>query len=405
MGIKYEKEAEAINKLISIVKIDRFDINVKPLKSFNSEEMNLMFSGDDDVTSLENAVKSLLSYNFDLLDNFSEKNVEQKLVNLMKRLILESRDCFPEDIKSFFEEMLNTPLIQYKFFYEFFGASIRNSFIQYGDFTIYDRERSLELLEEKYPGIKDSWTFKSLEAKLIIEIAVTCREENKAKEKADNLCYSFENIFSYAIADLTHKRRIGILNFRHWETVKKVSYNGVGFSYSARSNVFLTLHIDDYYFSDPSYGNDKIWSLITLTRPCDIKRRILTSMEWIGKAAYDEDRSKALIQFVFAIEGLLQFKPKDFLSQSIANQIGESLAFIVGEEVEERKNILKAFKEVYKLRSAVAHGVNKTITLEDLALAKFLSKALIAKLLTGEPFKDMATIEQLEEYITTLKFK
>lgn len=218
---------------------------------------------------------------------------------------------------------------------------------------------------------------------------------------------SFENVFSYVLGDLSNDKRIGIFNFRGFSTMGKIISSNSGIGFNGKSDVILGLNLDHNYlsyFNNKELGNDEVWFLITKKDKSEIEKRLLNAIEWVGKAINDRDNSKSLIQFVFAIEGMLQYDEKIFINQSIVSQLADSLAFIITDEKEERKKMSRKFKDIYKKRSSIAHGSNAKIDFEDLEEVFEITKNMIISFLIKSPFKEMKTMESLNTHIINLKF-
>ena len=94
--------------------------------------------------------------------------------------------------------------------------------INFGDFTVYNLDRSYDILLSKYPSLeRREFYFGDDQHKLFVLRRQKAREDLKAIEIADKLCESLENVFSYVIGDLSHEHAISIFNFREWKMHKK----------------------------------------------------------------------------------------------------------------------------------------------------------------------------------------
>ncbi|HEY5393143.1 MAG TPA: hypothetical protein VIJ57_13555 [Hanamia sp.] len=403
--MKYTKEANLINELISIAEIIQNPFNnEQQIRSFISGEFNISFVGFDNINKFQDSIGKLYTANQNITETLTLKTFEREIINLIRVLKNENKKCVEVDFTSIIEKLLKMKVQESEILYYFYGATMKSSSKQFGDFTIYDLKKSFNELSSKYQ--LNQIFFNNRPSDFLIGIKVKARENPKAVEIADKLCQSFENVFGYVIADLTQKRRIGILNFRGWTTVHKfVCNDNLNGGYQGENDIFIPVDIDDNHFTNINQGNDKIWHLITKKNKSEIERRLLNSIEWTGKAIYDKDIPKSLVQFVFAIESMLQLNDKAFITPSIVSQLSDWLAFIIEDDKDKRKLISKYFKDLYKKRSAISHGAMATIDIEDLHLAKRIAKLMIITFLKTSPFKEMTTMEQLNIYLTDLKFK
>jgi len=405
--MKYQKESTLINELITLSEVipvlspnDR-----RPHKSFGLGEYNITFIGFDKVTKYQECIEQLFLSNKEISETFSFKKFEEQIINQIRTFKKQVQIFNPSDFESLISGILSIEVKDYEILYDFYGATMNSAINEFGDFVIYNRELSNEKLIAKYPALQNGDIFlKNLRSNLLIGIKIKARESSKATEIADKLCQSFENVFSYAIADLSHNRRVGILNFRGWTSVNRIVCNNDTMGFQGSNDILIQLNLDDPFFKDASQGNDKIWDLITKKNKSEIEARLLNAIEWIGKAINDRDVPKSLVQFVFAIEGMLQLNDKALITPSIVSQLSDWLAFIIQDDKEERKKIAKYFKDIYQKRSAIAHGGKKTIDIEDLELAKQIAKLMVISFLTTSPFKELKTMEELNKHMTDLKF-
>ncbi len=406
--MKHDKLINIINELIDISEIiPRFINNFpEPYKSFGIDKYNITFRGYDKLEKFQNGLESMYKYNKEIADTWTLNKFETDFVSLIRLLKNGKGRCQSKDIELLFENFTKVEIQESEILYELYGAEMNLPKLTLGDFTVYNFDLSITELTERFPYlVHQDLYFSNRKSRYIVGIKVKARDNDKAVEIANKLCETFENVFSYMIADIKHQRTVGIFNFRGWRTTSIVVCNNNSMGFQDKNDISLPVNIDEPFFKDVSQGNDKIWPLITKTQKTEIEIRLLNAIEWIGKAIYDIDLSKSLVQFVFAIEGMLQLNEKSIITPSIVSQLSDWLAFIINDELEQRKKISKYFKDIYQKRSAIAHGAAKTIDIQDLALAMQISKLMIITFLTNKPFCDIKTMEELNKYLTNLKFK
>jgi len=406
--MKYVKHINTINELTNTAKIilRPIDNSPEPYKSFGIDKYNITFRGFDKIKKFQDGLGTIFNSNKEISETWTLKNFETEFVQLIRVLKNESRLCNASDIESLFDKFTKVEIQQSEILYELYGAEMNLPKLVLGEFTIYDFDLSISELTERFPYlIHQDIYFSNRKSKYLVGIKVKARDNDKAVEIANGLCEVFENVFSYMIADLKHERTVGVFNFRGWKTTSIVVCNQNSMGFQGKNTIFLPVNIADPFFTDSSQGNDKIWYLITKTQKTEIEKRLLNAIEWIGKAVYDIDLSKSLVQFVFAIEGMLQLNEKAIITPSIVSQLSDWLAFIINDDLEQRKKISKYFKEIYQKRSAIAHGAVKTIDIQDLAMAMQISKLMIIAFLTHKPFCDIKTMNELNKCIADLKFK
>lgn len=407
--MKYTNEAKLINELITISQVVyQNQQNDKFSESFGFDEENISFLGLINISKYKLSIEKLYTSNKSICETFSFFKFQDRIIELIRTLKVEKTQCKAENLNEIIDDIIRIEIIEHEIFYPFYGAQMNSDLLKFGDFTIYDKQKCKELLNEKSFTINDKdLYFELIKSDLLISIKIKARESDKAFEIADKYCMSFENVFSYVLGDLSNDKRIGIFNFRGFSTMGKIISSNLGIGFNGKSDVILGLNLDHNYlsyFNNKELGNDEVWFLITKKDKSEIEKRLLNAIEWVGKAINDRDNSKSLIQFVFAIEGMLQYDEKIFINQSIVSQLADSLAFIITDEKEERKKMSRKFKDIYKKRSSIAHGSNAKIDFEDLEEVFEITKNMIISFLIKSPFKEMKTMESLNTHIINLKF-
>lgn len=397
---------DKINTLVKIASLDFDTSKEKIYRVFTSAPFRIAFVGTDNYFTLRSTLDDLYNYNEEISNTISYKNFEKEIIKLVKQLIEENRKATIEDFRNIINDFLKMPIMEHEVFHEIYGIILDIPEKNFGKFSIYNVTLAEYILKSKYIfGSDFDHYFEDRKSDNFVGIKIKARDYLKAKEISFDICEYVENIFNYMIGDLKHLRMVGILNYRNWISREIITCNEKSINHSSESDVKLLIDVNDDHFVKSSNGNKQIWDLLNNDNKTKFQDRIFKSIIWIGNGVYDTSSSKALLQFIFAIEGMLQYDLKSFISPSIVSQLSESIAFILEDEIEKRKDISKLFKKLYKERSSIAHGNQKTIELEDLTLAFQLSKMLIIKLLTKEPYCSFSTIDQLNDEITNLKFK
>ena len=162
--------------------------------------------------------------------------------------------------------------------------------------------------------------------------------------------------------------------------------------------------IDDIYYRNNENGNAIIWDLFNKKSLNKFEKRIFQTIEWIGKAVDDTNDARSLIQFVFAIETLLKYNEQQTIQPSIMHNISESVAFLLGNDYESRKNCEKEIKEIYKHRSAIVHNGNSKITKTNVDNTFFFAKALVIRILTDKILIKMKSMKEFTEWLNRQKY-
>lgn len=404
--MRYSKEVKLIDDLVNLAEIETTYVkDDRPKKSITFHDYTISFIGFDNLKQFEIKLEILFKIDKEITQTYTYKTFETQIIYLVKKLIDEHRSCEIKDFVELIDNLLSAKIYESEVLSELYGGELNTELIKYGDFTIYNIKISTDYLVELYPTLKHDFYFDNLKSNLLIGIKVKAREHSKAVEIANDLFEIFENMFNYAVADFEHHRMINILNYKGWESRKLIICNKESMGTSTKMKIITLVKLEDVFFKDSSQGNDIMWQLITKPNKNEIEKRLLNAISWIGKAIYDDDTAKSLVQFVIAMEGMLQQNEKDFITSSIVSQISDWLAFIISDKPEERHSIAGYFKDIYQKRSAIAHGANKNIDIDDLKIAYQIAKSMTITFLTKEPFNEIASIKELSEYLKKLKYK
>lgn len=112
----------------------------------------------------------------------------------------------------------------------------------------------------------------------------------------------------------------------------------------------------DWVINDEEYGMiEKVLKILSLLltkqNKNDLEKKILNTVYLYSKSSFAKNISDKLIYIFASLETLLLKNE----SEPIQNNIAERMAFIVGKDINERKNIIKNVKEVYNMRSRFFH--------------------------------------------------
>jgi len=399
------KDTKAIvDNLISIsVHIPNNKTSVRPYKMIGMGASNISYLGEN-VEIFDAACQTIYQINKEIYSTISFKKLEESLIVLIRRLKQEEKKCEEADLTELINKILNIPVVESEALYEIYGLTLDEPSLTLGAYTIYNYQKSRDQLVKTYPFLENGISFLQQNPEYILGVKVSSRDNNKSVEMANKLCDKFENIVNYMISDLTHKNSIGIRNYRSDRYLSVVICNNSTPGSNNKAYHKDLVNISDPFFLNPSNGNEKIWNLTKAKHITKLEKRILISVEWIGRAIHDLEQDKALVQFVFAIEAMLQFNDGSFISPSIVSNISECLAFIISDKLIDRIEISNQFKTIYQKRSAIAHGGDKSIVRDDLVTAHYLAVSMIQCLLTKPQFIAMQSNSDLNDYITNLKF-
>jgi len=366
----------------------------------------LVFDGIDNLSTYEYLKNSYYQMKKEIMDTVTIKDFTEVLNKILLQSKIDRAEITNEIIQNMFEEILNKPISNYIIIKGIYGVKLNNNDIKFtlGPFDIYYQPTYKRILEEKYPPslnfLWHNWQYDYL-----VTINIKARSQEKAKELADNFLYQLELFIYFAIG---HRKKEFYINIISKVTYKYDSYlifdeENIGANFS---NDFVDIvPLDDKYFMDSEIGNNKIWELLLPKTKTDIQKRIITSIEWIGKANSEVNNKNRFIFYVFAIESMLTFQEKTFITPSIAYSISESSAMILGTNYDDRIITEKKVKEIYNIRSAIAHGAEKEVSDDELNLAMNISRNIVIQFLTKPELTEINNFDQFIEYLKKKKYK
>lgn len=107
-----------------------------------------------------------------------------------------------------------------------------------------------------------------------------------------------------------------------------------------------------------------------------------------------------MVQATFAIECLLQYDSKGIpINKSIVASLSESIAILLGDSFQSRKEYEKKFKSLYSLRSKIAHGKGNDVTVLQVLDAIDIAKKTVVAILTNPEIKEAKTIQMINNYV------
>ena len=112
-----------------------------------------------------------------------------------------------------------------------------------------------------------------------------------------------------------------------------------------------------------------------------------------------------MVQATFAIECLLQYDSKGIpINKSIVASLSESIAILLGDSFQSRKEYEKKFESLYSLRSKIAHGKGNDVTVLQVLDAIDIAKKTVVAILTNPEIKEAKTIQMINNYVERVRY-
>jgi hypothetical protein len=136
-------------------------------------------------------------------------------------------------------------------------------------------------------------------------------------------------------------------------------------------------------------GFYKLSEFLAKKQPSQFEETLLRSVYWFSAAIRQEELEKSFLFMIIALETLFTIEH----GNPIGVQIAEGTALILGDTIEQRRNIRDLIKKFYGFRSAISHGGKKQITEGDyyslLNIVGSAIKILVGKSVTFHSQKDL----------------
>jgi hypothetical protein len=216
-------------------------------------------------------------------------------------------------------------------------------------------------------------------------------EPGRAVERAEDECRRIFDLLRYAMA-LIEPNEPNEYNFDlHFLTKggwASSSYTGLVFA----QNVFDTI---------PRYNNSsKIFSITSNTIErmrgigvfdiaailksdsaiTEFKEILLRSIHWFADAHIQTEKENKLLSLITCLECFFSERQAD----KVANSIAEGVAFTLGTNFDERKDLKEKVKDFYDKRSRVSHGGKKAILDAELTELIKLVGEILAKMISAK---------------------
>ncbi len=122
--------------------------------------------------------------------------------------------------------------------------------------------------------------------------------------------------------------------------------------------------------------------LATKTRNL-VEERILSAMQWAGRATIDERNEESFLLYAIALESLVMERSNE---SELGYRLKTRISHLLGKDLTSRKQIRKDVSTLYGIRSAIVHKGAFEVSEVDLRLMRFLTKEAILTVLMSDEF-------------------
>ena len=407
MGSKNKwSKREAIEKLLSFYATIEFkggeeDLLKKPWRRVirNEVDVSAYYEGHE-----LNVALNVLMCNPDVADNYARNAVESYFAEEMILLKYRKEHAVETAIEELVEKFVSILPVEMNVYMKVYGAEVKE--IEHvGAFTFVPANKFEALgisgIPEAYiQNIKD----KIWENSPHVSVAVKACDANKAKVKAWEEFQWLENAIRLFLGSSFYDFGITSFNFSRVENAIVVQNGGhLKGTSSHLKGAPMPFDLRKMFESNSPIrkmveilGKDEM-----LLNP--IQRRLRHLVYLGGMAAHETTLAMAYFLGVSALETFFKNDTDRYVSASLAQQIVESVCFLVADE-DKRRAVFEEMRPFYKNRSAFAHGGQKDIEQNDVRRVLEYLRIVVLKFLTDPILSKLQSAEEMAELVRTRKF-
>lgn len=182
-------------------------------------------------------------------------------------------------------------------------------------------------------------------------------EASRAEELAfENISNSLSMLRVFSPANLAHEIINGAYEYGHKMMRTKSFFiskdEGISYTSGVIDNLYWGIKPEDINWMSGYFK--KLDGLLNVTEVNKFQEKVFESLVIYSKSSLKLELSDRILYTLVALETMLLKNTSEPIQQSI----GERLAFIIGEDVNDKKDIVKNIKDTYAIRSKfIHHGV------------------------------------------------
>jgi hypothetical protein len=139
-------------------------------------------------------------------------------------------------------------------------------------------------------------------------------------------------------------------------------------------------------------GSARISEILAKSNRNSIEERILSAMQWAGRATIDERQEEAFLLYAIALECLIMEKGNE---PELGYRLRMRVAHLLGEDLNTRQDIKSIVNRLYGIRSSIVHKGEYIVPDSELKILRFFTKGSIMRILIEEPFVSMKSDDEL----------
>jgi len=145
-------------------------------------------------------------------------------------------------------------------------------------------------------------------------------------------------------------------------------------------------------FDKKHHINFKKISLLLEKQKNDLEIKIISAIQWAGKATTAKNKEEAFLLYAISLESLILPEDDNF---ELSDRLSTRVAHLIGNNLHNRTEIKDEMKKLYSIRSKIVHSGYYQITDTDLNTIRVYAKNCILRILTKKPFIVMKSKKEL----------
>jgi len=141
---------------------------------------------------------------------------------------------------------------------------------------------------------------------------------------------------------------------------------------------------------------ERVNSMLANPNPSALEDRILSSLQWAGRASIESRREEAFLLFCISLEALLLSRRGQNIE--ITQTFSLRGAHLLVKDAAHRREVFDDLKYLYGIRSNIVHSGRTRVADADLSKIRWLAKTALFIMLVREPFSLMKEEEEFEAW-------
>ncbi len=353
---------------------------------------------------LEKTINGLVS-NQIIGSKWSADSLLNKLINALSVNKINRVGNVKQEVTKFLEDIYAAEPVEYEICMPVYGVSIANGTCL--DIGKYSFVHADYLMKNKFPKMAGVDTLveqsRGCHTECFVCINVSACEQEKAKELALSEFKWIENAIRFSMPNKIYGAGITSYDVKwtEWMVVAIKNSDSASFSTSLRGPL-SPIKIEELVKREDFKRMIEVLANPD-TQLTEMQKRVKYAIYLCGLSMQTLDLSVSYFLCVAAMEALFCKQENPYVSPSIAQQIIESFCYLLVEE-DKRRQCFEDMQDLYRNRSAVAHGGEKSLTEEDVWQARMYLMFSVDMLLMDERLSKITTITGLRELVKDIKF-